>query len=447
MGLAPFEGIELLYEATGAAHDSGRHFHRSRCQLRLPTRMNTTTLKFSVLVGTAFFSIVSQVIAAEDTFPRSAVPNFTLNGGFPNWKSCRAKVIANSASCNVLIIGESTSTGHGSFFRENTNDAHSGAWPNQLAALLRMSGISAQTSNITGNNNIASYGVFDTRVTLNNWKAYSDVFVLGGSPWTSTDTSAFTFNPTDTASYPSAVPILTDTLDVYWIGQTSTPGGTLTVDTGGAPICSIDTAAPHQLTKTSCATSLGANIYNLRCRNANCAFTTIVARNSRTNQVNILNAAADGTSISKFNSNTNSPWDPLPSIATFAPALCIIDDIGNDAAAQTSIDSYTASLKAVVSACQSAGADVLLTTGLPFGATSSPIAIPQYQAAVIAVAMATNVPVWDSSTTYGGPVAGWTAGLPAGWNAVCCGGKSDIAHWSIASNVFEATMISLLLLQ
>jgi hypothetical protein len=396
---------------------------------------------------TVFFSIVSRAVAAEDTSPGFTVPHFTLNGGFPNWKRCRAKVIANSGSCNILIIGESTSTGHGSFFSDNANDAHSGAWPNQLAVLLRMFGTSAQTSNVIGNNNIASYAAFDTRVTLNGWKAYPGVFVLGGSAWASTDTSAFIFDPTDTASYPNATPVLTDTLDVYWVGQTSARGGTLTVDVGGAPICAINTAAPYQLTRTSCTTSLGANVYNLRCRNANCGFTAIVARNSKTNQVNIFNAAADGARISQFNSNTGSPWDPLPSIATFAPALCIIDDIGNDAAKQTPIDSYAASLTATVSACRSAGADVLLTTGLPSGASSSPIALPQYQATIKAVAKASNVAVWDSSTTYGGQLAGWTALRPAGWNAICCGKGGDIAHWSIASNVFEATMISLVLLQ
>ncbi len=425
---------------------SDRHFYRSRWQLRPPCRGNAIAAISSVFIAAAFL-IVPQAIAAETTSSRFAVPNFIWNGGFTHWKSCRAKVEANSADCNILVIGDSTSTGHGSFFRENASDAHSGAWPNQLATLLRMSGINAQTTNVSGNNNIASYATFDTRVTPNNWKPYPDAFVLGGSPWISTDTTAFTFNPTDTASYPSAAPVLTDTLDVYWIGQTSARGGTLTVDTGGAPICSIDTAAPYQLTKTTCTTSLGANIYNLRCRNAHCAFTAIVARNSKVDQVNILNAAADGARISKFTSNTGYPWDPLTSIATFAPALCIIYEIGNDAGAQTSINSYAASLTAVVTACQSAGADVLLTTGLPYGGSSSPITVPDYQAAVMAVAKATNAPVWDSLTTYGGPIAGWTATRPAGWNASCCGGGADMAHWSIASNVFEATMISLMLLQ
>jgi hypothetical protein len=422
---------------------TNRYFDRSRRFLSSHGKGDGTILKLSVLVGIAFFSVVWRTSAAEETYGSFSVPNFTLNGGFPNWKSCRAKVLANSDSCNVLIIGESTSTGHGSFFRENAGDAHSGAWPNQLAALLRMSGINAQTNNVTGNNNIASYAAFDTRVTLNNWKAYPDVFVLGGSPWISTDTSAFTFNPTDTASYPRAAPILTDTLDVYWIGTARS--STLTVDNGGEPICSIDMAAPPQLTKTTCTTSLGKNSYNLRCKSANCAFTTIVARNSQINQVNILNAAADGTRISKFHSNTNSPWDPLPSIATFAPALCVIDDIGNDAAAQTSINSYTSSLTSIVTACKTAGADVLLTTGLAYGASSSPITVPEYQAAIMAVAKASNVPVWDSSATYGGPFGGWTVNLSAGWNAGCCGGGSDSGHWSIASNVFEATIIFMLL--
>ena len=408
-----------------------------------------------------FAGILSAADAGDLSPPLSlSIPNFVLNGGFPHWKVCREQVRNNLADCNVLIIGESTSTGHGSFFQNTSGDARSGAFANQLANILRSFGINAQTNSISGNSHIAPYGKFDTRVRQNGWVADNANFTFGGSAWKAADDTALVFDPADRASYPNLSPVMTDTLDVYY-HELASGGDSLLVDTGGAPICTIHTTgATTAFSKATCSTSLGANTYRLRCAGAhNCIFNTIVTRNSAIREVSVLNGSADGATVGNFNVSTGFPWDTLPAIRKFAPALCIIMDISNDAYhRETTIPLYMAHLTELVSACKASG-DVLLMTGFPYAVVfPGPVtpsqfqaSVSQYQAAVLAVAKSTKSPVWDTLATWGGYARdqnGWSKmGMNAGWNASCCGMAGDKAHWSVANNVYVATMITVMLLQ
>jgi len=395
-------------------------------------------------------SLLQPAVAAERVLPSTLpIPNFSLNGGFPHWKACRAAVKDNSSDCKILFIGESTLTGLGALY--GGTDMHSAAIANQLGTVLRSFGINAQNYSLVGDSNAVSYHSFDARVTPNNWAA-SLVFTLGGKEWKATDSSPFVFNPTDPA-YPSLPKVETDSIDIYWNGVAA-GGGTITVDTGGSPICSIDTnTGTSQFNKTTCSTTLDANTYNIRCLTAfNCTFDIIVARNSSTREVSIMNGSANGTTAINFNSDTGSPWDPLRAIQKVAPSLCIVMNIGNDAYKQTSLADYGKALAAIVNACKRSNADVLLMTGFPYGITVSPLTIEQYQAAIRQVAASTNVPVWDTLKTWGqasGPgETGWTSmGMNSGWNIACCGQKADVAHWSVANNVYAATLIAMMLLQ
>jgi lysophospholipase L1-like esterase len=379
-----------------------------------------------------------------------------LNAGFPNWKACRAAVKNNSSDCTVLFIGESTFTGMGAFF--SGTDMHSAAIANQLGTVLRSFGINAQNISLAGDSRAVSYSSFDARITPNNWTT-SGNFTIGGKEWSATDGSAFVFNPTDPA-YPRLAGVETDRIDIYWNGVPS-GGGTIVVDTGGSPICTINTntGTTKQFNKTTCSTTLGVHTYNLKClAPLNCTFDILVARNSKIHEASIINGSANGTRIAEYNANTGSPWDPLPAIQKIAPKLCVIMLLGNDAYMQTPLPIYRAATTAVVNACKQSG-DVLLMTGFPYGLNDSPhvvagkrINIEQYQAAILAVAASTNVPVWDTLKTWGqtsGPgVTGWNSmGMSSGWNAACCGQKPDTSHWSVANNVYAATLMAMVLLQ
>jgi hypothetical protein len=407
-------------------------------------------LKKILTAVAALISLLQPAVAAESLFA-SPIPNFTLNGGFPHWKTCRAAVKNNASDCTILFIGESTFTGMGAFF--GGMDMHSAAIANQLGTILRSFGINAQNISLVGDSNAVSYSSFDARVIPNNW-APSSNFTLGGKEWQASDESVFVFNPSDPA-YRSLPGVQTDTIDIYWNGVVS-GGGTITVDTGGSPICTINTntGTTTQFNKTTCSTTLGVHTYNIKCITAlHCTFDILVARNSAVHEASILNGSANGAKIVDFSNRTGSPWDPLLAIRKAAPSLCIIMELGNDASVQTSITTFTAALIAVVNACKQSGAgDVLLMTGFPYGTTSSPITIEQYQAAVLAVAASANVAVWDTLKTWGQTsgtgATGWTSmGMNSGWNPGCCGKATDITHWSVANNVYAAALIAMMLLQ
>lgn len=388
------------------------------------------------------------------------IPNFTANSGLPNWKTCRTKVKAGTGSCTILVApGESTSVGEDAFFNGTASDAHAGAWPNQLAVLLGFPnvGINAETQSVMGDQSISPLSTYDTRVTLNGWSPLTSVFVLGGNGFVNSDATAFTFNPID-PSFPSAPTIQTDTLDVYWVGG-PLDAASLTIDTGGAAVCTIPmNTAPSAtaLNHFSCKTTLAANTYNLKCLNSSggdiCIVATVHAFNSAQSRVSIFNGAAAGATITEFSASTGGGFDPIASIAVYSPALCIGGLLGNDAIAQTPIATFTADLTSFVNGCKTNGADVLLFTGLPFGGDTSPLTVEQYQAAVIAVATSTNVPVWDSLATFGSTsgaslVSSWQRPIPAGWNGGAIGGPNDITHWSVAGYLYFATIVSQILQQ
>lgn len=383
-----------------------------------------------------------------------SIPNYTPNAGLPNWQACRAQVKAGTGSCNIAVWGDSDSSALGSFF--GSSDPHSGAWPNQLKALMQLpaAGIIFNTNTLTGDSAAVSFTSFDTRVSsLGGWTPFSSAFVFGHNAWLNNDTTAFTFNPSDKTTYPSAPTLLTDSLDIYWFGNFGGTGN-ITVDIGGAAICTINVAgaAANSFNKTTCSTTLGNNTYNIKCSNAvaaNCVFFALNAYNSATKSVTVFNGASQGALMAQMAGSTPASYDPVASMSVYLPKLCIIMGVGNDANAQTSITSYTTSLTTIVNGCKAVGADVLLVTGFPYGITTSPLTVPQYQAAILAVATSANVPVWDSLAALGGgaTTAPWAALIANGWNADCCGNPNDNTHWSVGGYTWFATNIQNILIQ
>jgi hypothetical protein len=384
--------------------------------------------------------------------PNSAIPNFTANAGLPHWKTCRNQVKAGTGSgCNIVVMGTSLSTGHGAFFNTTGSDARSGGWPVQLATIGNFYGINFNIATVTGDNSIAAYAAYDTRVTLNGWTEVSTLFTLGGGIFSNNDTTALSFNPTPSTTYPNAPTVNTNALDIYFIGA-APPTASITIDIGGSVICTYPVQrSGFTFEKHTCAVPLGANTYNIKCSLATateCLPVMLNAYNSTVPVVTIFNAAADGSTMENFATNTSNPFDPVATLSAVQPALCIIDSVVNDAAAQTALATYTASLTYIIQGCQAQGADVLVMTEKPGGANTSPITIDQYRAAAVATANSLNVAVWDSMKTYGGAnVAAWQAVQPTGWNAVNGGGAADAAHYSGFSQAWDAGVVMNILLQ
>ena len=391
------------------------------------------------------------------------IPNFTPNGGLPHWRKCRAKVIANTGNCTVLVIGESTPRGWGAMFAGTEYDAASGAWPAQVALQLRqmcdgvtVQCINARANSVAGSGNVGAITAFtsyDTRVvSAGTWtingagSCYTfGNLVPGGCSFSSTDTtSPFQFNPRNTITYPSAPIVPTNTLDVYSTNvNLGGEHGVLLVNVnGGSTLAGIAQNAAGATTYTKTTVSTGSvaadSTWNLKCSVANvCLFDGIVARNSAVSEASFINMGMGGATVENWNIS-GAVYNPLSAIRNvYKPDLCVVQDQGNDQDAGTVIATYKTDYIAIITACQASG-DVLIVTSQPgqAGAVCAGCTggfIPTYdvqQTYVLAqqqVAASTGVPLLDWWTTMCGTVVGtgvnstcskggWSVGLANGWN-------------------------------
>ena len=426
----------------------------------------------AVLASGSAISLVHCVYTDEQVVK---ISNFTPNAGLPHWRKCRAKVIANTGNCTVLIIGESTPRGWGATWSGGTgSDAASVAWPVQVALNLRLicdnvtvTCINAQPNSIAGSGSvgpIAAFSSYDTRVNVGTWivGGFANCYVsgnlfAGGCDFASTDTkSPFTFNPKDTTTYPSAPPVPTNVADVYSANVNQGIGfGVLLINVdGGTTLARIAQNGAGELTYTKTTVSTGAdaadNTWNLKCSVTNsCIFDTIVLRNSAVSEASFINMGMGGATVENWNIS-GAIYNPLAAIHdVYKPDLCIIQDQGNDQDAGTAIAAYKTNLTAIITTCRASGDAMIVTSqqgqpGLTCGGCSGGV-IPYYdtqQAYVVAqqqVATATNVPILDWWTTLCGTVTGsgaastcskggWTAGMANGWNDGYNGVAADPVH-------------------
>lgn len=385
------------------------------------------------------------------------VPRYYANRGLPNTKACIQNVINGVSDCNILVLGESTSTSQGSTYQESVGDMHSASWVNVLANLMRFQGINAQTNSVSGNLSLGAasgYGTADTRVTINGWfncslGGFCGVS-FGGYNWLAGDTTAFVFNPTD-PSYDLAAnaPVQTDSVDIYYRTIAGSGSDTIAIDAGASTLCTLSLfngTGSDSFTKSTCTTTLGTNTYNLKCSGSfTCLWNTIVARKSSTKQVSLINGSAGGMKVTDYVAGSGSggaqqPWDTLQVIPVLTPKLCIILDVGNDSGAGTPIATYKAGLTSLANACSGAGADVLLISGFPGY-------VGIYQQGVVDTANTLNVPVWDLGS-YTTADYFQNFGMNAGWNATPPGGGPyNTAHFSVGMNSWFAEKIRQIILQ
>jgi hypothetical protein len=415
------------------------------------------------------------------------IPNFTVNGGLPKWKVCRAKVQANKGNCTVLVIGESTPRGLGAMFSGSSFDAASGAWPAQVAVQLKqIYGLNAQANSISGSGNIgnmAAFVAYDTRVvTPGNWTIQGGPTCSGATLFAggcafraaASDTTAFQFNPGNITSYPSAPTVPTDTLDVYSVNVNLSAGyGVISIKVnGGASLATIaqNGAGPLTYTKTTVSTGSAAadNTWQLACTSSiGCQFDAIVARNSAVKEASFINMGISGATAGLW-ATTGPIYNPLAGIQNlYQPDLCIIQEQGNDQDAPTAIATYMANYQAIIDACKASG-DVLIVTsqqgqaGAACGSCGGGI-IPYYdtqQTYVVAqrqIATTNNLPILDWWTTMCGTVSGsgsrstcsrggWTAGVANGWNGSFNGIAQDIVHQGPYAYAVLAAQIAMILM-
>lgn len=354
----------------------------------------------------------------------------------PIFKACLAQVKAGTGNCNVVLIGESTGAATGSQYSATGADSACCGFLKQAAGTLSsVYGISTQANDFLGNKVVdgatganAVFLASDQRVTsLGNWFIFTGGAPgLGGYSFVNNDATAITFRPTDSTTFPSTAAIQTNSVDVY------ANGGSYSVNIGGGAICT-----PTNGGITTCAATLGNNTYTITCTSGafSCSLQGLLAWNTSVPSLRFINGSFGGATIAQQEAN-------IGYIQAFSPALCIINDLGNDIANLTAPATYQASLLAVVNACKASG-DVLLTTGVigdaPLGAPCTQCA--DIRNAVKAVAASTNSPIWDSGALIVSP----TANDNYAWNAANNGAAQDPNHQGAAGYAVYGTFLAQIL--
>jgi hypothetical protein len=114
----------------------------------------------------------------------------------------------------------------------------------------------------------------------------------------------------------------------------------------------------------------------------------------------IINAGWAGSTVVNWNASQPGPADPIPTIETIAPTLCIIMIDGNDAGAGTSIPTFTADKQNLITACKASG-DVLLITSQPAPPSALSYATLETNvAADVSLATTNNIPILNFFQTF-----------------------------------------------
>jgi lysophospholipase L1-like esterase len=390
----------------------------------------------AVVAGAFALASVVEVSAQAVTTNRAPVviPNYTQNGGLPKWQACRAKIVAGTSNCIVMIIGESTPAGLGAAWNASSDAGWSRAtgWPSQLPVMLdQLYGIPATSHSVFGDaaqGTPTLYYQYDPRVAITTWTNTSAFGVTAGKNlWSGTVAAGrLAFNPQNTDQFPNNLVQQTDRLTIFTAGYAPTPTpDALAIDVNGGAALTTISDTSSALVKTTVSASLGTNTWGMTCTNdgsfaVGCFVAGYYAYNSAISQAIIVNASWSGSTVADWNTS-GAPWSPLLAIAAVAPDLCIIQIGGNDAGADTVIATYKTDLTNIVNACKASG-DVLLVTSQPADpATVTYATTVQYIQADLDVATATNVPVLNWYLSLCGNMtstpskACWNAGMQAGW--------------------------------
>lgn len=315
-----------------------------------------------------------------------------------------ARVLAGTGISKVALVGDSTTFG-----AYASGVIHAGnkpiAYPAQLAKILTARGIPATNDSWFGTGNVtpataAGYTAYNAAVTFP---------VAGFAPGSIPGLGAFAMASTTSGATLAFTPTIAfDTIDIYFLG--GVPAGTFNVNVdGGASLQLITPGGTHTVqVVTITGVALATHTINIVTASASPTFIAGMAvRASATKRIEVYNMG--WSSVEVLNPGNASISYALPTDGTHqyvyfvalpvvAPDLTIIDLTINDIDNQpSSVGVYQYNLQAMVVQALVSG-DCVLMVGNPGNKsnwTANPSVAAAYQAAVYAVAAATNVPVID----------------------------------------------------
>lgn len=318
------------------------------------------------------------------------------NLALPKWRRALARVKAGTGNAFMMHLGDSTTAGSYATGNGYQANARGSSYPTQLAALMAATGLSVNLNTFSGANAGSSdFLAYDPRwLSLGtNWVVGS-VSSFGGSFLWNNNAGNYT-----TARFQTSG--VTDTIDIWYLQNTSYGTFTVSVDGGQSTSANIVAAGAVSMQKVTKTFTRGANhiVEINKVADGNVGILGFCAYDSQTKSIAVFNGGYPGKKASDFVANTNV-WDPLPMLGTFAPDLTVINCNINDWLAGTATATFKSQLTTLIQQAQLSG-DVLLLTGMCSKTTSASLAAQDAIAiATRELALSLGVPLLDISSSW-----------------------------------------------
>lgn len=332
-------------------------------------------------------------------------------GALPKYTAAQAARAAGTRNARILVIGDSASAGWGGTNLATQINSQSLAWPTVLATLVpngSASTLFADKNTLIGGGGTVPLSVFDSRMTLGSWTqtvypgGSTTITSLGGNMLRcASGTTPLTFTP----------PNQVDTFEIYYATAGAAASMTAQIDAlTGASLANIDFSPAAALQKVTVTAALGNHTLNLARVSGTVSIIGIIAYNSAVKETTVINAGFSGSKIGDW-VLSNGVFDPINVINLIKPDLVLLMLTSNDWVAGTNTTTYTANMQSMITACNSAGADVILFSG-PASSTASATQATQdtYTSIVQSLAtsnglrflsMTTQIGDWTTNNAFG----------------------------------------------
>ena len=311
----------------------------------------------------------------------------TYNESPSSLRRARAALANHSASAfKVVAVGDST------VFGANANGAQSAdSWPSQLSKLLSaQEGKQASTGVVYFLNYTYSA---DPRLELNGVWALANVGPFNNAgKQSNTAGSEIVFTP--------VIPV--DSFTIYYAKATDTGSFSYKVDSGSPTTVNSTAGANGYGTVVIPAGAAGTHSLTITALDANYTRIIGVEGTNGTVGASVTRAGLGGAMASSF--TVGASLGNGGSIGTFdaiTPNLVVLAFGVNEYLQQIPLATYKTNMQAVIDRAKTAGADVVLLTGVPNNDTSKAISQTQYKQSLYELADTNDLAVIDVDYLWG----------------------------------------------
>ena len=308
---------------------------------------------------------------AQELLANSGGVSNTAQMPLPQTRYALKQMVGGLRNAKIMLIGDSTTTGFyaGGAGGGGYDSVQTLSYPARVAASLR-SRYTVYTDNFAGCQpaNITYASTADPKLTF-------------GAGWSATGFSVGLFysNTTVASSITYAPSAVIDTVDVYYLQFSGYDTFDISVD-GVQQGANVVTNGATSVLKATRTVPLGQHVVaiNKHGTTPNCVIIGISCYNSQSRGIELFNAGSSGATSTNW-ANVAQVWSPSSVAAgnpwsVFQPDLAVIMLGINDWQGAVAPATYSTNIQTLITALQTAGADVVLMTSVPTASGTTAVA-------------------------------------------------------------------------